>query len=117
MKGRFWMLGLLLACSSKPDAQTFAVNWLRALGEGQSSQAFEQLCDDAQSQLASLAARSTGESPERFLGRLAGRYSSIDGIEVDDEDASGVRLSVRTKDARLPLALKPQGSSWCVTLP
>ena len=117
MKIRFWIFGLIMGCTTKPDAQTFAVNWLRTLGEGQSSQAYEQLCDDAQSRLASLAARSTGESPERFLGRLGGRYSSIDSITVDDEDASGVRLSVRTKDARLPLALTPQGSSWCVTLP
>ena len=106
-----------LACTPKPDAATFGAEWLRHLAEGQTQTAYEQLCSDAQGQIASIAKRSTGETPTVFLGRLHGRYGGVDSIEISKTEKDFVDLEVVTSRARLPLRLKRQGSSFCVSLP
>jgi hypothetical protein len=113
---RVWLL-LLAACSSQQDAQSFAADWLRDLASGRADSAYKLLCSDAQAQLSSLAQRSTGESPQQFLGRLAGRYGGVDAIEERARDERGVDLDIITKEARLPLRIERQKSGFCITLP
>ena len=107
----------LLACTSKPDPASFAADWLRHLAKGQTQTAYEQLCSDAQGQLASIAQRATGEAPEVFLARLSGRYGGVDSLEVVATEGKFIDLAVVTTQARLPLRLMRTGSGFCVSLP
>ncbi len=111
------MILLAIACTPKPDAATFAAEWLRHLASGRAQIAYEQLCSDAQGQIASIAKRNTGETPTVFLERLHGRYGGVDSIEIGKAEKDFVELEVVTNRARLPLRLKRQGSSFCVSLP
>ena len=105
-----------LGCSSKPDPETFAANWLRDLAEGRADQAYEQLCADAQERLSSLGLHSSGEAPKVFLKRLAGRYGGIDRMTVVESTPDFVDLEIETSRARLPLRLLRQAQGFCVTL-
>ena len=114
---RLFLLLLAGSCSSQQDAQSFAADWLRDLASGRAESAYKKLCSDAQAHLSSLAQRSTGESPQQFLGRLAGRYGGLDAIEERSRDERGVNLDVITDKARLPIRLEHQKSGFCISLP
>ena len=106
-----------MACTSQPDPATFAADWLRQLAQGHTQAAYEKLCSDAQGQLASLAAQTTGESPQAFLGRLKDRYGGVDRIDTKVSNANGADLEIVTERARLPMRLKRIDAGFCVRLP
>ncbi len=106
-----------MACTTQPDPATFAADWLRQLAQGQTQTAYEKLCRDAQGQLASLAAQTTGESPQAFLARLKDRYGGVDRIDTKTSNDDGAELEIVTERARLPMRLKRIDAGFCVRLP
>ena len=108
-----WLLG----CPTSSGPEEFAVDWLRSLAKGRAAQAYEQLCPDAQGQIASLAARHAQQDPIQYFRSLAGRYGGIDAVEVLHRSENKVQLAVVTAAAKLPLTLKRRAGTWCVALP
>jgi len=111
------LVGLCSGCTPSADPETYAANWIRDLAEGQVDRAYDQLCLDAKERLSSIGIQATNEAPKIFLKRLAGRYGGIDSINVKQRHADYVDLDIDTSRARLPLRLRRQNTSFCVTLP
>lgn len=112
-----WVLVWCAGCSASADPETFAAQWLRALADGKAERAYQQLCPDARDQLASLSLGATREAPEVFLKRLVGRYGGIDSIRTLEASSKVVDLEISTSRAVLPMRLRRQAKTFCVTLP
>ena len=111
-----WVLVWCAGCSASADPETFAAQWLRALADGKAERAFQQLCPDARPTRQLEPRRN--QRGARGLPQEAGGALRRDRFHPDARgELRGRRPGDQHQPRVLPMRLRRQAKTFCVTLP